>query len=268
VVVSNMSSMPKVNERGRAGARTASDRRGALRDLAVGFAFASLAVVGTWWLLGLAASYILVATGVYAALAILVLRALPGDLRGPGLGPANRVTLARAALAVPIFAVALHPGSLGAAVAWWTIVVSTAVMVADGFDGYVARRTGSGSRFGARFDMELDAALLLALSVLVWRQGRVGYWVLSIGLMRYAFVGASWIWPELAADLPPSQRRKIVCVIQGVALLVALGPVVPDAIAVAVAAAGLLALAYSFGVDVRWALAAGRGAGRRTVSGV
>jgi phosphatidylglycerophosphate synthase len=260
--------MPTVNQRDEAGARTVADRRGARRDLAVAFAFASLAVVGTWWLLGLAASYILVAVAVYAALAILLLRALPGDLRGPGLGPANRVTLARATLAVPILGMALHPGPLGEAAAWWTIVVSTAVMVADGFDGYVARRTGSGSRFGARFDMELDAALLLALSVLVWREGRVGSWVLSIGLMRYGFVAASWIRPELAADLPPSQRRKVVCVIQGVALLVALGPVVPDALAVAVAAVGLVALAYSFAVDVRWALVMGRAERHRSVSGV
>ena len=258
--------MPTVNQRGSGSARNMAERRGALRDLAVAFAFASLAVVGTWWLLGLAASYVLIAVAVYAGLAILVLRALPGDLQGPGLGPANRVTLGRAALAVPILALALSPGPLGDALAWWTIVISTVVMVADGLDGYVARRTGSGSRFGARFDMELDAALLMALSVLVWRDARVGSWVLSIGLLRYAFVAASWIWPELAADLPPSQRRKVVCVIQGVVLLVALGPVIPDRVAVAVAALGLGALAYSFAVDVRWALAAGR-EDRRSVSG-
>jgi len=136
--------------------------------------------------------------------------------------------------------------------------VATTVMLLDGLDGRIARRTGTESRFGARFDMELDAALLLALSVLVWRDGRVGMWVLLIGLMRYAFVAASWIWPALAADLPPSFRRKLVCVVQGVALLVALGPIISDAQAVAAAAIGLIALTYSFAVDVRWALAAGR----------
>jgi phosphatidylglycerophosphate synthase len=258
VVVSNLISMPTVNQRGSARAHDVADRRGALRDLAVAFAFATLAVVGTWWLLGLTASYVLLALAVYTGLAAWLLWALPGDLRGPGLGPANRVTLARAALAVPIFALALHSGPIGDPLAWLTILVSTAVMVADGFDGYVARRTGSGSRFGARFDMELDAALLMALSVLVWRDARVGPWVLLIGLMRYAFVAASWIWPELAADLPPSQRRKVVCVIQGVALLVALGPVIPRGVAVVVAAVGLAALVYSFAADVRWTLAAGR----------
>jgi len=237
-----------------------------LRDLAVAFVFAAFTAVGTWGLLGLPASYILIAVAVYLGLAALVLTGLPRDFKGSGLGPANRVTLARAVLAVPVLALALQPGALGDSLAWWTIVLSTGVLAADGLDGYVARRTGSGSRFGARFDMELDAALLMALSLLVWRDGRVGSWVLLVGLMRYAFVAAGWIRPELAADLPPSQRRKVVCVIQGVVLLVALAPVIPDAVAVAVAAMGLAVLTYSFAVDVRWALAAGR-ENRRSVSG-
>jgi phosphatidylglycerophosphate synthase len=36
--------------------------------------------------------------------------------------------------------------------------LSTAVLMLDGVDGRVARRTGSQTGFGARFDMELDAA--------------------------------------------------------------------------------------------------------------
>jgi hypothetical protein len=49
-------------------------------------------------------------------------------------------------------------------------------------------------------------------------------------------------------------------VVQGVVLLVALGPIVPGPLAVGVAGAGLVALTYSFAVDVRWALAAARAA--------
>jgi hypothetical protein len=43
-------------------------------------------------------------------------------------------------------------------------------------------------------------------------------------------------------------------VVQGVVLLVALGPIIPDGMAVAVTALGLASLAWSFAVDVRWAL--------------
>jgi len=242
-------------------APTAMRRRGALRDLGLALVVALLAVDATWWLLGLPASYVVVGLMVAVVGARLVLRALPAAAHGPGIGWANRVTLARASLSVPVLTLAMWPTPPDAATAWLIIVVSTVVMLGDGLDGRVARRTGTETRFGARFDMELDALLIMALSVLVWRAGRAEAWVLLIGLMRYGFVAASWIWPALAADLPPSQRRKVVCVVQSVVLLVALGPIIPAPVAVAVTAAGLAALTYSFAVDVRWALLAGRAAG-------
>jgi phosphatidylglycerophosphate synthase len=223
-------------------------------DLAVGLALGLGAVGASSWVLGLPASYLIVGAVVNAALVALVAGGLPADAPGPGIGAANRVTLLRASLASPVLALSVAPGTLGVAGAWWVIVVSTLVLVLDGLDGRVARRSGTETAFGARFDMELDAALLMALSVLVWRSGVVGPWVLLIGLMRYAFVAASWIWPALAADLPPSTRRKVVCVVQGVVLLVALGPIIPLWMAVAVCAAGLAALTWSFALDVRWVL--------------
>ena len=60
-------------------------------------------------------------------------------------------------------------------------------------DGWLARRCGVASHFGARFDLEVDSLLILILAVLVWQSGRVGAWVLAIGLARYAFVLAGWL---------------------------------------------------------------------------
>jgi phosphatidylglycerophosphate synthase len=230
--------------------------REALGDLVAGLGLLLGTVAGTWWLLGLPASYLLIGVALYACLAGLLLWKLPPDLPGPGLGLANRVTLTRAALALPLLALALLAADLGVAARWWIIALATAVLVLDGVDGRVARRTGTDTAFGARFDMELDAALIMALAVLVWQSGRVGAWVLLIGLMRYAFVAAGRVWPALTRDLPPSIRRKVVCVVQGVVLLVALGPIIPGWMAVTVCAIGLAALGYSFAVDARWALTA------------
>ena len=56
----------------------------------------------------------------------------------------------------------------------------------------------------------------------------------------------------LAGELPSSERRKIVCAVEGVALLVCLGPIVPASLAGVVAAGALAALGHSFAVDVRW----------------
>ena len=75
------------------------------------------------------------------------------------------------------------------------VVVGTCCLVLDGVDGKVARARGETSAFGARFDMETDAALLLALSLAVPALGIAGWWALAIGGMRYAYVAAGWIAP-------------------------------------------------------------------------
>jgi phosphatidylglycerophosphate synthase len=188
----------------------------------------------------------------YAGQAALILRATPPELPGPGLGPANRITLLRSTLALPVGALALSQGGGGEAVAWTAIGLSTVSLALDGVDGKVARATGTSTPFGARYDMELDAFLMLGLSVLIWQTGRAGPWVVLIGTLRYLFVAAGWIWPRLRAPLFPSFRRKLVCVVQGVTLVVALGPPVPVGPARILLACALLLLAGSFVVDTAW----------------
>ncbi|WP_024326409.1 CDP-alcohol phosphatidyltransferase family protein [Thioalkalivibrio sp. AKL19] len=187
--------------------------------------------------------------------AILVLRT-PPDRPAPtrrGPGPANRVTLLRAALTAPLgglIVAAPVPGD--PVLALWVMSLAGLALVLDGLDGAVARRTQSASAFGARFDMEVDAAMILALSILVWQITAVGPWVILIGLMRYAFVLAAWPLPWLAAALPPSRRRQAVCVLQTVVLLLVLIPGLPAVAAITIALAGLLALGLSFAVDIHW----------------
>ncbi|MDN3516206.1 CDP-alcohol phosphatidyltransferase family protein [Aquisalimonas lutea] len=171
-----------------------------------------------------------------------------------GLGPASRVTLGRGVLALPLPALALHPEALAGSGAWLPPVLAAMVLVLDGVDGWLARRIGSSSAFGARFDMELDALVLLALGLLVWRTGLTGPWVLLIGAMRYAFVVAGCLLPVLRAPLPPSFRRKAACVIPGITLTAVLVPGVPAGAARGGVAAALLVLAGSFLVDVAWLL--------------
>jgi phosphatidylglycerophosphate synthase len=171
-------------------------------------------------------------------------------MTGSPFGAANLITAGRALLVVGVagagFA-SVTPRTAGVVVA-----VGTVAALLDLADGWVARRTGTASAFGARFDMEVDALLVLVLSALVWRYGVAGPWVLASGLMRYAFVALARPWPWLARPLPPSRRRQTACVVQIVALLVALAPVTPPAIAWAVALSGLAVLTWSFAVDVAW----------------
>lgn len=188
----------------------------------------------------------------YAALSALVVAGAPRRLPPPGLGWANRVTLLRATLVLPVAALLVTPGSARGSLAWLAVALALVALALDGVDGAVARRTASETPFGARFDMELDAFLILVLAGLVWTSTPLGFWVVWIGLVRYLFVLAGWLWTPLTGDLPPSFRRKAICVVQVAALLVALAPVVPASLAVGACALALTLLAYSFAVDVLW----------------
>ncbi|NBM16247.1 CDP-alcohol phosphatidyltransferase family protein [Streptomyces sp. GC420] len=164
-------------------------------------------------------------------------------------GPANRVTLARATLVGGV--TALVADSFESPPPVTVLVALTAVaLVLDAVDGRVARRTGTSSALGARFDMEVDAFLILVLSVHVATS--LGPWVLCIGVMRYAFVAAARVLPWLRAPLPPSHARKTVAALQGIALLAAAPGVLPRPPAFAAVLLALGLLVWSFGRDVRW----------------
>ena len=184
----------------------------------------------------------------YLALAALVAWQLPKD---SGLGPANRVTLGRGVL-VCLIAAALFDKAWLAAHAHWLVGAAIVALAADGLDGWVARRTGSASAFGARFDMELDAFLILVLCLCVLALDKAGAWVLAIGAMRYLLVAAMWPWPWLAAPLPESWRRKAICVWQVMSLVCGLSPWVTPAVAAPLLWSSLALLGWSFAVDVRW----------------
>lgn len=165
------------------------------------------------------------------------------------LGAANGVTLLRAAGAGLIAALALDPEPAAS----WELVAATALLVGlDGIDGMLARRQRLASAFGARFDMEVDALTILALSGLAVGLGKAGPWILAIGLMRYAFVLAGWALPILARPLPRSMRRKTVCALQLAVLTLLLAPPVVPPLSAALAAFALAALTVSFAIDLAW----------------
>lgn len=169
---------------------------------------------------------------------------------GP-FGAANAVTLARGLIAAWLAGL-ICTGPEIAVVGWWVAGAAALALLLDGIDGWLARRRGTVSAFGARFDMEVDALLLLVLSLLAWEAGRAGPWVLLIGLMRYGFVLAAYALPWMDAPLPPRFRRKAICVAQGLALALVFVPPVPDAAAAALAAGALGLLMLSFAGDIGW----------------
>src|SRR5215470_16181134 len=137
------------------------------------------------------------------------------------------------------------------------VTLTTVALVLDAVDGQVARRTGTATALGARIDGEVDAFLILLLSVAVSQD--YGGWVLVIGAARYALLLAGWVIPWLAAPLPPRYWRKVVAAIQGIVLTVAVSGLLDRLAGMIAVAAALLLLAESFGRDVIWLYRAGAG---------
>ncbi|MBP1849479.1 CDP-alcohol phosphatidyltransferase family protein [Rhizobium halophytocola] len=193
---------------------------------------------------------LIAATALLMAIFGIVLVELPLH-RHSRFGYANLITAIRAAMVSVIGATVFFGKDLvhAEAIVWTLIALVTTVLALDGLDGKVARRYAQESEFGARFDMEIDALHILILSSGALILGKAGWWVLAIGLMRYAFVAAGWLIPSLNGSLPPSLRRKTVCVIQVAALSVILVPFIVPPVSTVIAASALVLLVYSFAVD-------------------
>jgi phosphatidylglycerophosphate synthase len=169
----------------------------------------------------------------------------------PALGAANRVTIFRCALIANFAALSLQPEDV-AAYGWIVAPLLIVAFALDGVDGWLARRSGFASRFGARFDQELDAFYTLILSFLVLQLGKAGPWVLLAGLWHYFFLALLAAAPGLRADLPPARWRKAVCVINIASLILCATPAVQPPISQAIAAGAVLVLSASFLTDIFW----------------
>jgi phosphatidylglycerophosphate synthase len=200
--------------------------------------FAGAALAGAAWPLSLTA---LLST------ADLVRRGSGAFTPAGGFGWANRVTTVR-------FALALLLGAFGLAAPGWLLAAALGVGAAlDVADGFIARRYGLSSEFGAAFDIETDALLTLIAEAQLWQRGRAGAWILIPGLLRYAYVLALAIVPATAGHVRSSRfaRRAFVALLVGlIAALVSDG-----AVATTLAMIGTAAVTLSFARSFRWSYA-------------
>ena len=199
----------------------------------------------------LPAGYIVQSVAVFAGLLLILAPFLPQHQPLTRFGAANNVTLARAGIA------ALVAGLLGHAaptpgLAWLLAAFAGLALTLDGVDGWLARRGGLQSPFGARFDMEIDAVFILILAALVYQADKAGAWVLLSGFLRYGFVALGYALPWLRRPLPPRPRRQTACVIQTLVLALCLIPPLVPPWTTLLAAAALGFLTLSFLVDIFW----------------
>lgn len=181
---------------------------------------------------------------------ILVAQGLANRYPHDVLGLCNVVTLTRAAIVAFLAGAVFDPGVS----VWLVFTLATVAFALDGVDGWLARRSGLTSDFGARFDMETDSALAAVLALWLLTSGTTGPEIIILGFTRYAFVLASLVLPALRADLPPAFRRKAICGIQIAALIILLCPLSPAGLLPLVSIGASILLIWSFAVDIIWLL--------------
>ncbi|MFK7825212.1 MAG: lysylphosphatidylglycerol synthase domain-containing protein [Oligoflexales bacterium] len=118
------------------------------------------------------------------------------------INPANFITSLRLLL-IPIFLVPNIDGySKG--------LLLVLLLGLDGFDGFIARKLSCTSRFGARFDMEVDAMSVLFASTSLVIHHSYPVWVICMGTWRYLF--AFWretLFPSFNAERRSNLGRMI-----------------------------------------------------------
>jgi phosphatidylglycerophosphate synthase/uncharacterized membrane protein YbhN (UPF0104 family) len=146
--------------------------------------------------------------GFVAGFCCFVLVARDEGMWTPGgrFGAPNLITTGRLLMTLGLlFAYGRQPG--------WQLAVAAGVILAlDVVDGWVARRTGQSSAFGASYDVEADALLVTTIAMLLYIRGTAGAWVLLAGLLRYAYVLAPAIVPTPVGQAPRSRHGRVVYV--------------------------------------------------------
>lgn len=197
--------------------------------------------------------FVVIAMGVYGGVAAIAMAGLD-DHPHRRLGVANMITGFRAGLTALVAAALVEfdrfaPGG-DENLAWALVSVAVIALALDGVDGFAARAQGTRSDFGERFDMEVDALMILALSLLAYASGKAGLFVILLGAMRYLYLAIHAVFPQLSRALRPSTLRKAVCVIQIATLCAVMTPLIEPPASNAMALAALFLLTCSFARDL------------------
>ena len=100
---------------------------------------------------------------------------------------ANLITLSRLFLLLGVVALAYRPVS---AVQLWIWPVLSLVFISDGLDGWVARRRGEESLFGALFDIAVDRIVELTLWIVLADLDVIPIWIPILFVVRGVLVDA------------------------------------------------------------------------------
>ena len=129
---------------------------------------------------------------------------------------ADALTVGRAIAGLPLI-LALAAG--WAELAWWLLLLAG---LSDAADGWLARRAGGGSVWGARLDPLTDKILIAAPLLWLAAQGVLPLWAIWLLLARELFI-SGWRAGQGSGG-PASWGGKLKTILQFTALLLLLWP--------------------------------------------
>jgi CDP-diacylglycerol--glycerol-3-phosphate 3-phosphatidyltransferase len=181
----------------------------------------------------------------------------------PGFSAATWITVGRALLvsALAGFLFGPAPGDIVGCIAG---ALYTLAAIGDGLDGWVARRTGTATRWGAMLDVRVDALGLLIAPLLAVLWGRLPVWYLLLSVAYPLFQAAVWLrgrlgLPTFRDRLRPDPRARFFAGVQMGVVAGALFPVLPRALMWPLATVVMLPTLALFIRE--WLVLAGRSAG-------
>ena len=129
---------------------------------------------------------------------------------------ANGLTIGRAVAGLPLI-LALQAGAAG--LAWWLLLLAG---LSDAADGWLARKAGGGSSWGARLDPLTDKVLIAAPLLWLAHTAALPPWAVWTLLARELLISG---WRSQAADgAPASTSGKAKTILQFLSLLLLLWP--------------------------------------------
>lgn len=142
--------------------------------------------------------------------------------------PANAITVSRIVLTPVLCSIVLaDEATMG--VSWAAFAIGLAMAFTDAIDGRVARATNGYSRSGAFLDPLADKIVILGVGFSLVAVNRVALVPIALIAVREVAISVLRIWyARRDVSIPASNLAKAKTTIQGIALLLAVMPVLQD----------------------------------------
>lgn len=166
--------------------------------------------------------------------------ALATDQLRASAAAGTRLTLAHMGLVCLLGGVAAAPPADFPPLMLWSLTAMSAAAVAILFvEAWIAEKIDAAGSFSRRLGREAYGLLILSLTLLLWRSGKVGSWVVAAGLVHYAVLLLALVLPALRRE-PTAAWRRYNRAALAATLTAALVPAGPAGGAIGLAAIAIL----------------------------